>query len=553
MSDRAEWLSTAVIYHLFITAFHDGDGDGVGDLAGIRGRLSHLTDLGVDAVMLSPWYRSPKVDAGYDVADYLDIDPELGDLEQARALISAAHERGLKVLLDLVPNHTSDQHPWFREALASEAGSPARDRYYFRAGRGAGGEAPPNDWTNKVSGGPAWTPDPRGPEEGVQWWFLHLYSPQQPDLNWECPEVEEMFEAVLRWWFDLGADGFRVDVAHGLVKYPRLPDLDGLSWPLPDDVDDDAEHPHWDRKSVHTIYERWHQVASEYDPPRAFVAQAAVARPHRLAEYVRPGRLDGAFNFDFFFTAWDADELRRRVDRTLTAMASAGTTPLWVLSSHDVARVVSRYGRRRRELTGRHTLDLLLGQDCDIELGQRRARAAALLTLALPGGVSIYQGDELGLFEVETLPDGVMRDSRFRHTGGRSRGRDGCRVPLPWRSDRPGFGFGAESAREPWLPQPEAWRGLSVDAQEADPGSTLWLYRDAVGLRRLTIPSGEGCDWLDSPTGTLVFGRGPRFRCQVNLTTDPVPLLPGDVLLASTTITPEGRLPGDSAAWLLSP
>ncbi|MEO7267946.1 MAG: alpha-amylase family glycosyl hydrolase [Knoellia sp.] len=552
MSERAEWLNNAVIYHLFIPGFHDGDGDGIGDLAGIRARISHLTDLGVDAVMLSPWFGSPMVDAGYDVSDYLDINPVLGDLDQARALIRAVHEVGLKVLLDLVPNHTSDQHPWFLEALSAAAGSPARDRYLFREGRGPGGQAPPNDWTNKVSGGPAWTADPRGPEDGRQWWYLHLYSPQQPDLNWECPEVGDMFESVLRWWFDLDVDGFRVDVAHGLVKDPALPDLDGLSWPLPPDADDDAEHPHWDRMPVHAIYERWHTIASEYEPPRAFVAQAGVARPHRLAEYVRPGRLDAAFNFDFFFTAWDAEALRRRVDQAIGAMGSAGIRPLWALSSHDVARVVSRYGRKERALTGRHTIDQLVGHECDVELGRRRARAAALLTLALPGGMSIYQGDELGLFEVETLPDEAMRDSRFLHTHGMSRGRDGCRVPLPWSAARPSFGFGTDAGRAPWLPQPEAWRELCVDVQECDPTSTLRLYRQALALRRSAIPDDDACDWRDSPEGTLVFGRGPRFTCHVNLTRDPIPLPPGDVLVASDLAGGGDVLPADSAVWVIS-
>ena len=544
------WWRSAVVYQVYPRSFADGNGDGIGDLAGLRSRLAYLVDLGVDAVWISPWYPSPMADAGYDVSDYRDVEPVFGTLAEAESLVAEAHEHGLRVLLDIVPNHTSDEHEWFRQALAAPPGSAERERFFFRDGRGDSGELAPNDWVSRF-GGPAWSRTVDADGRPGQW-YLHLYSPRQPDLNWRNADVWADFERTLRFWFDRGVDGFRIDVAHGLAKSEDLGDVGELTWPLGPEVDDDVEHPHWDRPDVHEVYRAWRRVADSYPGERAFVAEAWVNRPHRLVQYVREDELHTAFNFDFLVAPWRAERLRDVIDRTLRAHASVGAPPTWVLANHDVPREVSRYAREQPETTVR-SLDDLVGLPADLKLGTRRARAAALLLLALPGGAYVYQGQELGLPEVEDLPDDVLQDPRVRQTGGRSRGRDGCRVPLPWSGDRPPFGFGpAQAAASPWLPQPASWASLTVEAQTGDPLSTLELYRAALRVRRAHAALGDGTlRWLAAPEGALALARDPGFVCVVNVSAAPVPLPDGTRgLLASGPLTPDGRLPADTAVWL---
>ena len=536
------WWRNAVIYQIYLRSFADGDGDGIGDIAGIRSRLEYLTDLGVDALWINPWYPSPLQDAGYDVADYRDIAPVFGDLAQAEELLAEAHSAGLRVLLDIVPNHCSDQHPWFAQALAAPIGSAARDRFIFRSGRGPGGTEPPNDWRSQF-GGPAWSRLPDGQ------WFLHLYAPEQPDFNWSNVEVRADFEKTLRFWFDRGVDGFRIDVAHGLIKADGLPDIGEIAWP-PARTGSMADHPHWDRDEVHDVYRTWRQIADSYPEPRVFVAEAWVHRPERLVRYVRPDELHTAFNFDFLLTGWTAETMRVAIDETLFSHRMVGAPPTWVLSNHDVAREVSRYARAQSATRLRH-LDDLLGMPADFTVGLRRARAAALLMLALPGSAYIYQGEELGLPEVEDLPDDVLDDPKWAQSGHTSRGRDGCRVPLPWTGDTPPFGFGPPGST-PWLPQPPSWSELTAARQVTDPGSTLTLYRAALRVRRSQLGLGEEhLEWLDSPAGVLYFGRPPGFSCLVNFSAVPV-ALPGDaeVLLASDELTADGRVPTDTAVSL---
>ncbi|MEJ2579668.1 MAG: glycoside hydrolase family 13 protein [Kineosporiaceae bacterium] len=531
-------------------SFADGDGDGIGDLTGILTRLDHIADLGVDAIWVNPWYPSPQADGGYDVADYRGIDPVFGSVAQAREVIEAAHRRGLRVLLDIVPNHTSDEHAWFRAALAAAPGSPERRRYLFRPGRGADGAQPPNDWRS-VFGGPAWerVTEPDGsPGE----WYLHLFDRKQPDLDWTNPEVLDEFLDVLRFWFDLGADGFRIDVAHGLVKDPDLPDL-GLDGDLILGAPDREDHPHWDRDGVHDLYRRWRQLADSYDPPRVFVAEAWVTSPQRLARYLRPDELHTAFDFDFVRSGWDATALRRTVTSALHAHHAVGAPVTWVLSNHDTTRHVSRLGRPG----ARRTQDPLRRRGFpapDVPLGVRRARAALLLALALPGGAYLYQGEELGLEEVPDLPEDLLQDPTWLRSGRTERGRDGCRVPLPWTDSGPSLGFGPGPG---WLPQPEHWAELSVQRQDADRGSMLWLYRDALRLRRELAALGGGSDaglrWQDREAEVLAFDREPGFRFLLNTGTEPVDLPAGRVLLSSLPL-PEGSagavLPGDAAVWL---
>ena len=541
--DQPDWWRSAVIYEIYIRSFTDGDGNGIGDIAGIRSRLGYLRDLGIDAIWITPWYPSPMADGGYDVADYRAIEPEFGSLADAEALIEEAHQNGLRVLIDLVPNHTSDRHRWFLEALASPQGSPQRSRYIFRRGRGPGGHQPPNDWQSAFGGG-AWSRVP-----GEDQWYLHLFAPEQPDLNWENPEVREEFASILRFWFDRGVDGFRIDVANSLIKDQTFPDI-GPESPDVLEPTELIDHPHWDREGVHEIYRSWRQISDEYPGHRVFVAEAWVPTPHRLARYVRRDELHSAFNFDFLRCPWEAERLRSTIDENLHAMAQVDAPPTWVLSNHDVTRHLTRYGRRHTTGHGPRTERL---EPVNIELGLRRARAAALLMLALPGGAYVYQGEELGLWEVEDLPDEVLQDPTFYRSSGRVRGRDGCRVPIPWSGDAPPFGFSPDGT-SPWLPQPLEWKDLTVESLQEDAGSILELYRRALRIRRELPGFGDGeLKWLDGPPGALLFERDATVLCAVNLSAEPFPLpAHAEVLLASGPLDGD-RLPADTAAWLRRP
>jgi alpha-glucosidase len=542
------WWRHGVIYQVYIRSFADSDGDGIGDLGGIRSRLSYLRDLGVDAVWITPFYPSPMADGGYDVADYRDIEPVFGTLGDAEALVREAHELGLHVLIDIVPNHSSDQHEWFQAALRAAPGSPERERYIFRPGRGPDGALPPNDWES-VFGGPAWQRVADGD------WYLHLFAPEQPDFNWENAEVVEDFHRTLRFWLDRGVDGFRIDVANSLKKDRALPDLGDFDQDLLE-AHSGPHHPIWDRDAVHEVYRGWRLVLEEYDGERAFVAEAWVRDAERLALYVRPDELHTAFNFDYLRAAWDAEELRATIDSCLATTGAVGAPTTWVLSNHDVTRHATRYARLDSTAGGVGEGERA-GPDTplDLELGLRRARAAALLTLALPGSAYLYQGEELGLPEALDLPEDVLQDPIWARSGHRERGRDGCRVPLPWSTDGPSLGFGTGKA---WLPQPADWGSRSVAAQQDDPGSTLELYRAALAVRRGTPAFGEGpMSWIDSPAGTLAFerqppeGAGSRVVCLVNLSDRPVPLPAYDVvLLASGPLDHPGTLPPDTTVWL---
>ncbi|MFI6574866.1 alpha-amylase family glycosyl hydrolase [Nocardiopsis sp. NPDC050513] len=528
---QAHWWRDAAIYQIYVRSFADSNGDGEGDLAGIRERLPHLVELGVDALWLTPFYVSPLADGGYDVADYRDVDPRFGTLEDFDALLSAAHDAGVRVIIDVVPNHSSSAHRWFREAVAAEPGAPERARYLFRDGRGPDGEQPPNNWRS-IFGGPAWTRLKR-PDGTPEQWYLHLFDAEQPDFDWTNPEVHEEFDDVLRFWLDRGVDGFRIDVAHGMVKDPALPDIaDDAKADL---LDGSTTLPYFDQDGVHEIYRRWAAIAAEYPGDRALVAEAWVEDADRVARYLRPDELHQAFNFEYLTAPWDAGRLRQVVERSLTANAAVGATTTWVLSNHDVTRHVTRFGGG--------------------EQGLRRARAATLLMLALPGSVYLYQGEELGLPEVTDLPEEALQDPTWERSGRTERGRDGCRVPLPWEEGPAPCGFGPEGS-VPWLPMPEGWGALARSAQRGAEGSTLELYRRALRLRRELEALGDGTmTWVDAPEGVLCFEREPGVRCAVNLGDAPVEVAAaGEVLVASGPVEApsEGRLtlPGDTAVWL---
>jgi alpha-glucosidase len=536
--DARAWWRSAAIYQVYVRSFADADGDGTGDLAGVRLRLAYLRDLGVDALWFTPWYPSPMADGGYDVADYRAIDPTFGTLAEAEALITEARALGLRTIVDIVPNHVSDQHPWFRDAIEARPGSPERERFWFRPGRGPGGDEPPNGWVSNF-GGPAWTrvKDEDGtPGE----WYLHLFSPEQPDLNWDHPDVRREHEDILRFWFDRGVAGVRIDSAALLVKDPGLPEV-GAS----------AEHPYEHRDEVHDVYRAWRRLADAYDEPRALIGEVWSADPELLSSYLRPDEMHTAFNLDFLACPWEPARLRASIDDTLRTHAAVGAPATWVLSNHDVTRPVTRYGRADTSFA---FASKRAGTATDLSLGRRRARAAALLALALPGSVYVYQGEELGLPEVEDIDPERIQDPMHFRSGGTDPGRDGARVPLPWSGDAPPYGFSPPgTTAEAFLPQPDDWAGLTVEAQDRDLDSTLALYRAGLRLRRGEAGLGDGpMAWLDAPDGVLAFTRGDRFACVVNLSDGEVDLPPHErVLLASDpTATGTGRLSPDTAAWL---
>ncbi|PPK69011.1 glycoside hydrolase family 13 protein [Actinokineospora auranticolor] len=511
------WWQRAVFYQVYVRSFADSNGDGVGDLEGIRSRLGYLELLGVDALWLTPFFRSPMVDHGYDVADAREVDPLFGDLEAFDRLVAEAHDHGIKVTIDVVPNHTSDRHPWFQEAVAAPPGSRERNRYVFRDGRGA---LPPNNWIS-VFGGPAWTRVPDGQ------WYLHLFTPQQPDLNFDESEVRADLVRTLRFWLDRGVDGFRVDVADAMGKPAGLPDMPEhlLS------ADRSATHgpldPRFDNEATHEVHRLIRKVADEY-PGTMAVGEVWVETDEQFAGYVRPDELHLAFNFALTHTDFDADAVRRAIDHSLAAVARSGAPATWTLSNHDVTRHVTRYGGGAR--------------------GIRRARAMALVQLALPGVVYLYNGEELGLPDVE-LPDWALRDPLWERSGHVDRGRDGARIPLPWEGSEPPFGF---STGAPWLPVPPEWAALTVEAQLEDPDSMLSLYRAALELRKTHAGfGGTELEWYGAPPGCFAYRRkGGGLICALNTSDAPVPLPPGEILLSSGPMAGD-ELPPETAVWLV--
>ncbi|WP_062072022.1 glycoside hydrolase family 13 protein [Demequina sediminicola] len=544
-SHESSWWRTAVIYQIYPRSFADASGDGVGDLRGITSRLDSLAALGIDAIWLSPFYVSPQKDAGYDVADFTDVDPLFGTLDDFDAMVARAHELGLRVIVDIVPNHSSDQHAWFQSALASPPGSVERARYIFRDGLGPDGSQPPNNWES-VFGGPAWTRVTE-PDGTPGQWFLHLFDSSQPDFDWSHPEVLEEFDRVLRFWLDRGADGFRVDVAHGLVKADGLPDFS---------YSDDAHSmggvegpssPYWAQDGVHDIWRRWRSVVNEY-ADRILAAEAWVVPLSRMAKWVRPDEMHQAFNFAYLETPWEAAALKQVIDESLAEFSAVGAPSTWVLSNHDVVRHSSRLALTIDNPQG-HGIGPSTTPLPDTAVGLQRGRAATALMLALPGSAYIYQGEELGLPEAIEIPDEARQDPTFARTAGERYGRDGCRVPLPWNADAPAYGFSPTG--DSWLPQPEQWATLARDQQIDDPTSTLSMYRLALALRRENDLATGTMQWIeDVPDGVVAFRIGD---VSVYSAVDPgasLALPDGEVLLSSMPIT--DTIPPDTTVWLRS-
>ena len=536
------WWRDAVIYQIYPRSFADSDGDGIGDLSGITSRLSSLRDLGVDAVWLSPFYPSPQADAGYDVSDYRAVDPLFGSLGDVDKLIAEAHGLGLRVIVDLVPNHTSSAHAWFQAALAAPPNTPERERYIFRDGRGENGDQPPNSWQS-VFGGSAW--ERVTEEDGTPGqWYLHLFDVSQPDLNWSNLEVRAEFVGILRFWLDRGVDGFRVDVAHGLVKENTLKDWTTPAL-LPSGMVAGGSPPMWDQEGVHEIYREWRAIANEYAGQPILVAEAWASSPERLARYVRPDEMHQAFNFHFLEAPWSPAGLRSVIDMSLAANDAVGATTTWVLSNHDVVRHTSRLGFPVG--TPRpHGIGIGDPQP-DRPLGLRRGRAATLQMLALRGSAYLYQGEELGLPEATEIPDEYRQDPAWFRSGHAERGRDGCRVPIPWEAGAPSYGFGPSTAS--WLPQPPDWAEFALDRQRGVAGSTYELYRSALRLRRELGLGRNAVDWLDTADGVLAFRSG-EVLVLTNYGPTPVDLPAGaTVLISSEPLDADGRVPQDVTVW----
>ena len=537
MANSTDWWRTAVIYQVYPRSFADSNGDGVGDLPGITSRLDDLATLGIDAIWLSPFMTSPQRDAGYDVADYCDVDPLFGTLADFDALVAASHARGIRVVADLVPNHSSSDHPWFQEALAAGPGSPERARYVFREGRGDTGELPPNNWLS-VFGGSAWTRVPDGQ------WYLHIFDSSQPDFDWSNRWVHERFHDILRFWLDRGVDGFRVDVAHGLVKADGLPD-----WtPNPDLASmggDEELAPYWGQEGVHEVYREWRKVLAEYEGDRVLIGEAWVMPLSRMAHWVRADEMHQTFNFGYLETPWEAAALRAVVDESLSAFGGVGAPSTWVLSNHDVIRHPSRLALTPPPPQG-EGIGPRTEPKPDEAIGLRRGRAATGFMLALPGSAYLFQGEELGLPEVVDLPDAARQDPSFARTEGRNYGRDGCRVPIPWESGAPASGFNTTGAS--WLPQPAGWGSYARDAQRGVEGSTLEFYRAALAARAAHGLGAGSVEWLPSQPGVLALRNGD-VTVVANTGTTPVPLPAGEVLLTSGPLA-DGILPGDTTVWL---
>ncbi|WP_309064842.1 glycoside hydrolase family 13 protein [Microbacterium sp.] len=538
----SEWWRTAVIYQIYPRSFADASGDGIGDLPGVTARLDALKELGVDAIWLSPFMTSPQKDAGYDVADYRDVDPLFGTLADFDEMLAQAHARGIRVIVDLVPNHSSDQHRWFQEALKAGPGSKERARYVFRDGRGKNGELPPNNWES-VFGGPMWDRVTE-PDGTPGQWYLHIFDATQPDFDWTNEEVKEEFRAVLRFWLDRGVDGFRVDVAHGMVKEAGLPDYAPVA-----DADSmgggEENVPYWGQDGVHDIYRDWHQVLAEYDGDRALCGEAWLPTLEKTALWVRPGEMHQTFNFPYLMTPWDADALRDVIRRSLDAFGGVGAPSTWVLSNHDVVRHASRLALTADNPQGEGIGPKSKGKP-DPVVGLARARAATTLMLALPGSAYLYQGEELGLPEAMEIPDEFRQDPTWFRTEGKRYGRDGCRVPLPWNADAPAFGFNDTGAS--WLPQPTEWASYARDAEEADPASTLNLYKALIRLRREHGFGTGSLVWEDRGADAVAFRRGD-IHVVANLGARPLELGDRVEFIVQSRPFDGTTLPVDTAAW----
>lgn len=513
--DVNAWWQEGVLYQIYPRSYMDTGGDGVGDVRGVTTRLDHLQWLGIRGIWLSPVTVSPNADFGYDCADYFDVDPSLGSLEDLDELIAQATARGIRVLLDLVPNHTSIEHAWFREARSSRE-NPKRDWYVWADPLADG--SPPNNWVSSF-GGPAWTLD-----DTTGQYYLHNFLPEQPDLNWWSEEVRGEFDRILRFWFDRGVAGFRIDVAHMVVKDAELRDNPPATDedPLLDQIRGQRPVYNSCRPEVHDLHRRWRRIADSYDPPRVLVGETFLAHIEDvLAFYGTGDELNLAFNIPFVHTRLDAGELRSMIERTETGIP-AGCTPVWTGSNHDVSRFPTRWAENDRD----------------------RARCALMLLLTLRGAVFLFEGDEIGMVDTPLERD-QLRDPvgmKFWPLFG----RDPVRTPMQWTGEL-GAGFTVPGV-EPWLPFGDL--ACNVEDQRRDPESFLSLCRDLIGLRdALPELRSGGFHPVDAPVGALAYRRGARTLVALNLGEAPATIegVHGEIRIATRRARDAERVEGTLA------
>lgn len=531
------WWRDAVTYQIFMPSFADGNGDGLGDFPGIIQKLPYLAELGVDAVWLTPFYASPQADEGYDVADYRSVDPRYGTLDDFKKMVDRAHELGLKIIIDIVPNHTSSEHPWFKAALAAKPGSPERDRYLFLDGQGENGELPPNSWPS-IFGGSAWTRI-----KGEKQWYMHLFAAEQADLNWRNPEVRAEFSSILRFWLDLGVDGLRIDTPGALIKEKGFPDRHQTIAEMFATHDSPFLH----QPEVHEIYREWHKIIEEYDD-RCIMGEVFAKPFERGLDYIRPDEMNQRFYFDYLEAPWETKELKRVIDQSLAGMQKAQAELIWLTSSHDQVRSASRLGMTKAGM-------VLPGIDIHVEqpnrlLGLQRARALATLTMFLPGAACIYYGEELGLPDHTTMDNKYRHDPRHIRSKGAEVGRDGGRCPLPWVHDEAAFGFSTTGKR--WLPQPDVYEEYAIDVQQEDEDSTLSLYRELLSIRREYGLGRSDFTWLESPRTDVLRARSGQLELIINMGYSPIEMPEGEIIAQSLPeIDEDDDLPGNAAVWLL--
>lgn len=541
----SQWWRSGVIYQIYPRSFADSNGDGLGDLRGITSRLDSLAALGIDAIWLSPFYSSPQNDGGYDVSNYVDVDPIFGTLSDFDVLLEKAHALGIRVMIDLVPNHSSDQHEWFRRALAANPGSPERAFYHFKDGLGENGELPPNNWVS-MFGGPAWTRVTESDGKPGQW-FVHLFDSSQPDLNWANPDVQLEFEKILKFWLDRGVDGFRVDQPHAMAKAEGLPDHPYIKEAGSGFIEGRENPPMWFQDEVHEIFRKWRKILESYPGDRAMCGEAYVYPLSLMAKWVRSDEFHQTFNFRFLDAGWDPKKLFDAINESFEAFDGVGAPSTWVLNNHDVIRHASRFGGDYGRATASDGIGSGQPQP-DPVLGLQIAKGATLFMLGLPGASYLYQGEELGLPEHSTLENKYRQDPTFARTNGSRVGRDGCRIPLPWEPEGDSSGF-SESGKS-WLPQPESYKELARSIQEKNPESTLSFYKAALGLRK-ELGLGEGSfNWLAGHQGPDTLGyENSDVKVLYNFGTQPVDLSNLEILISSEPLSGK-QLATNQCVWV---
>ncbi len=542
--ESRDWWRQAVIYQIYPRSFKDNNGDGIGDIKGITSKVDYLKSLSIDAVWLSPFYPSALADGGYDVDDYRSVDPKLGSLADFDEMLEKLHNVGIRVFVDIVPNHSSNLHRWFQDALKAAPGSTERNRYIFRDGKGENGELPPTNWISHFAPS-AWTHESVMGGKYNQW-YCHLFAPEQPDFNWDNREVQEDFLTTLKFWSDRGVDGFRIDVAHMLKK-----DLSDPLKDIPEPRTLDSRVPGngilFDREDVHEIYKEWRLLFNQYDPPRVAVAEAW-AKPENIYKYASIDELGQAFNFDLLGAPFNADAFKNIVTRNLNIAKRNKSSSTWVFSNHDQVRPATRYGLPLNSDLTKFKNSNGTAFPLDIELGINRSIAVQMFALALPGCTYIYQGEELGLHEVLNIPESEIQDPQYLRNHKKDKGRDGCRVPLPWNSSGASFGFGDNGAH---LPQPEWFANYSVEAESGRHDSPLEKFRSALALRKELITE-EELIWHETQNpDVLHFSRPNGWHVLTNFGVEPFHLdLRGKQEILCSTEWDSAHLPGGATVWL---